>query len=137
MLEVVGAPPGLLDDAVAACRAMWSPDPAVAGAAFGRLQAIGTAAVTDGTGDGVAAGLRAGLPDLTDAQVGYLVFGLVFAGQLTTDAALGYVVAPPWTPGSPTAPPRSSTRWSSRCCGSTRPPRSRCGASPDRHRPRR
>ncbi|WP_224388001.1 cytochrome P450 [Pseudonocardia sp. ICBG1293] len=93
VLEVVGAPPGLLDDAVAACRAMWSPDPSVAGAAFGRLQAIGTAAVTDGTGDGVAAGLRAALPDLTDAQVGYLVFGLVFAGQLTTDAALGYVVA--------------------------------------------
>lgn len=93
VLEVVGAPSGLLDDAVAACRAMWSPDPAVAGAAFGRLQAIGTAAVTDGTGDGVAAGLRTALPGLTDAQVGYLVFGLVFAGQLTTDAALGYVVA--------------------------------------------
>ncbi|MBN9756236.1 putative cytochrome P450 hydroxylase [Pseudonocardia sp. Ae406_Ps2] len=93
VLEVVGAPPGLLDDAVDACRAMWSPDPAVAGAAFGRLQAIGTAAVTDGTGDGVAAGLRAALPDLDDAQVGYLVFGLVFGGQLTTDAALGYVVA--------------------------------------------
>ncbi|MEJ8280099.1 cytochrome P450 [Pseudonocardia spirodelae] len=93
VLDVVGAPPGLLDEAVAACRDMWGPDPATAGAAYGRLQDIGTAAVTAGTPDGVAAGLRAALPGPADAGIGYLVFGLVFAGQLTTDAALGFVIA--------------------------------------------
>ncbi|MEQ3549322.1 cytochrome P450 [Pseudonocardia nematodicida] len=93
--ELVGMPPELLDDAAAACRAIWSPDPAESGVAFGRLQATCTAAVgRPGLATELRERLRADDGDpVTDDQVGYLVFGLVFAGQLTTDAALGSLLA--------------------------------------------
>ncbi|RZQ60259.1 cytochrome P450 [Amycolatopsis suaedae] len=44
--------------------------------------------------DSGAAELRSRLPaDLTDEQVGYLLFGLVMAGQITTEATLGFLIA--------------------------------------------
>lgn len=90
VLDLVGAPPELLDDAADACRAMWSDDPAAAGDAFVRINEIARAAVGR---PGLATALRDRLPELDDDAIGYLVFGLVFAGQLTTDTALGSLLA--------------------------------------------
>jgi cytochrome P450 len=92
VLELVGVPLDALDEAVAACRGMVSGDPREQGRAFGALNAVCARAL--GSGVGVAAGLRERLGDeLDDDQLAYLLFGLVFAGQLTTDAALGFLLA--------------------------------------------
>lgn len=92
VLELVGVPLEALDEAVAACRGMVSGDPREQGRAFGALNAVCGRAL--GRGAGVAAGLRERLGDeLDDDQLAYLLFGLVFAGQLTTDAALGFLLA--------------------------------------------
>lgn len=90
VLDLVGAPPELLDRTAEACRAMWSPDPAEHGRAFAELLRTSRAAVGR---PGLASELRDRLGDLDDDEIGYLVFGLVFAGQLTTDAALGSLLA--------------------------------------------
>ena len=59
-------------------------------AAFADLAA---AALADGR-HGLAAELRDRLPaELTRDQVHYLLFGLIFPGQLTTDPALGFLIA--------------------------------------------
>ncbi|MBC8091374.1 MAG: cytochrome P450 [Pseudonocardia sp.] len=72
---------------------MHSPDPAVAGQAMATFAGLAASALEDGR-DGLAAELRAALPDGTSAEdLHYFVFTLLFAGQLTTDPAAGFLVA--------------------------------------------
>lgn len=94
VLDLVGAPPSALEEALDACRGMVDDDLAVRGRAFGRLTAVTARALGPDGRPGIATALRERLGDeLTGDQIAYLVFGLVFAGQLTTDAALGFVLA--------------------------------------------
>ena len=92
LLELLGVPLERVDQAIAACRGMFSGAEAV-GRAMGAFDAIAAAALAEGR-TGLAVELRDRLPDeLTPAQVRYLLFGLIFPGQLTTDPALGFVLA--------------------------------------------
>ena len=64
---------------------------------FGRAMAtfadLAAAGLTDG-GSGLAAELRDRVPaEITRDQLHYLLFGLIFPGQITTDPALGFVLA--------------------------------------------
>jgi cytochrome P450 len=90
--EVLGVPLDRIDQAIAACRGMHGDDPEVeiAMAAFAELAAAG---LRDGR-DGLAAALRDAVPDeITETQLHYLLFTLIYAGQLTTDPALGFLLA--------------------------------------------
>ncbi|WP_158884536.1 cytochrome P450 [Amycolatopsis anabasis] len=90
LFELLGVPLDRIDDATAACKRMLSADPGERGAAVAAFLELGGAAGRNG----LAAELRDRVPgELTDAQVHYLLFGLLFAGQLTTDAALGFLLA--------------------------------------------
>lgn len=86
LFELLGVPMHLLDPAADACRAMLRADMS----AIGTIVGIASTALD---GDGIAADLRRRLPELTDDELCYLLFGLIFAGQLTTDTVLGFVVA--------------------------------------------
>jgi cytochrome P450 len=88
---LLGVPAEHVDAAVAGCRHMHETDDL--GAAIGALARLGATALAPGR-TGLAADLRARLPaEVTDDQVASLLFALIFAGQLTTDAALGFVLA--------------------------------------------
>jgi cytochrome P450 len=91
LLELLGVPLDRVDQALAACRGMFAgPQAAGAMAAFDEIAATGLA---EGRA-GLAVELRDRLPEgLTEEQVRYLLFGLIFPGQLTTDPALGFVLA--------------------------------------------
>ena len=89
--ELLGVPEERVDQAVAACARMSGADPAAFGAAMAAFSDLAEAALA---GDGMAAELRGRVPSgLTDPQVHYLLFGLIFPGQITTDPALGFVLA--------------------------------------------
>lgn len=93
MCDLLGVPADLVDDAMAACRLMFSEDPAEAGAAMGGFARLAAAALADGR-DGLAAELRDEMPaGTTEADLEYMIFTLIFAGQLTTDTSLGFVIA--------------------------------------------
>ena len=93
VLELVGVPSDSLDDAVTACHGMFSEDPPERGRSFGQLKSVAVSALGPRGHTGIATGLRDRLDgELTDDQIGYLLFGLIFAGQLTTDAALGFLL---------------------------------------------
>ncbi|MEV0681974.1 cytochrome P450 [Actinosynnema sp. NPDC050436] len=88
LLDLLGIPPAHVDRAAAACRLLVAGDPAVA---IAELEAVAEHGV-DGTG--LAAELRDRVPPGTSrADLRYHLFSLIFAGQLTTDAALGFTVA--------------------------------------------
>jgi cytochrome P450 len=90
--ELLGVPTEHLDELAEACHALTtSVGPAAIGAATATLSRLVASALDNG--DTAAAQLRARLPELTDEQVHYLLFGLVFAGQLTTESALGFLIA--------------------------------------------
>jgi cytochrome P450 len=92
LLDLLGIPLDRVDDAMGACRAMFTgPD------GFGRAMAtfadLAAAGLTDGR-IGLAAELRDRVPaEITRDQLHYLLFGLIFPGQITTDPALGFVLA--------------------------------------------
>lgn len=91
--ELLGVPLERVDEAMAACRLMFSEDPAEAGAAMGGFGQLAAAALADGR-DGLAVELRDRMPSgTTEADLQYMIFTLIFAGQLTTDTSLGFVVA--------------------------------------------
>ncbi|RKS06359.1 cytochrome P450 [Nocardiopsis sp. Huas11] len=91
--HVLGVPLDRVDDAIAACRHMSSGDPEDAGRAMAAFEELSAAAL-DGDRRGLAVELGDRVPDdMTREQVAYLLFTLLFAGQLTTDPALGFVVA--------------------------------------------
>jgi cytochrome P450 len=90
--ELLGVPPGRVDQAVAACARMSGYGPAEFAAAMAAFAELASAALTEG--GGMAVELRDRVPDgISAQQLHYLLFGLIFASQITTDAALGFLVA--------------------------------------------
>ncbi|MGW7256883.1 cytochrome P450 [Streptomyces sp. NPDC054834] len=90
--EVLGVPAKHVDQAMTACRDMFNPDPNALGAAMAAFAELADAALS--AGDGVAAELRDRLPaDTTVEDLRYFIFLIIFAGQPTMDASLGYLVA--------------------------------------------
>ncbi|MDC7339977.1 cytochrome P450 family protein [Streptomyces lydicus] len=93
LLDLLGIPLEHVDRAADACRRMLSNQPGAQGSAIAAL----TALAASGLGDnrrGLAAELRDRVPaHTTQEQLQYHLFALIFAGQLTTDAALGTVMA--------------------------------------------
>jgi cytochrome P450 len=90
--ELLGVPADRVDQAVAACRRMSGDDPAAFAAAMTAFTDLASAALE--SGGGMAVELRDRVPDgITAPQLHYLLFGLIFASQITTGAALGFVVA--------------------------------------------
>ncbi|MCA1655853.1 MAG: cytochrome P450 [Pseudonocardiaceae bacterium] len=83
--ELLGVPVDHLDEIAAACRdlATGGPDDVSAGVVT-MMRLAGTAAAPE---------LRWRLSNHTHEQVDYLLFGLVLAGQVTTEATLGFVIA--------------------------------------------
>ncbi|MEU7984846.1 cytochrome P450 [Streptosporangium canum] len=91
--DVLGVPLDRIDQAIAACRGMHSANPQEVGAAMAAFGELAAAALSDGR-DGLAAELRGRVPDeITEAQLHYLIFTLIYAGQLTTDPSLGFLLA--------------------------------------------
>ncbi|MCG5220209.1 cytochrome P450 [Streptosporangium sp. KLBMP 9127] len=91
--DVLGVPLDRIDQAIAACRRMHSDDPAEVGRAMAAFGDLATAALEDGR-HGLAAELRERVPDeITETQLHYLLFTLIYAGQLTTDPSLGFLLA--------------------------------------------
>lgn len=91
--DLLGVPLARIDEAMAACRLMFSDDPAEAGAAMGGFAQLAAASLADGR-DGLAVELRDRMPgDTTEADLLYMIFTLIFAGQLTTDPSVGFVMA--------------------------------------------
>jgi cytochrome P450 len=89
--ELLGVPADRVDQAVAACTRMGSYGPSEFAAVMAAFADLAAAALEQG---GTAAELRDRVPDgTTDQQLHYLLFGLIFASQITTDAALGFLVA--------------------------------------------
>ncbi len=85
--ELLGVPTEHLDELAAACKALTtSAGPVETAAATATLSRLVAGARAQDT-------LHARLPELTDEQIHYLLFGLVFAGQLTTESALGFLIA--------------------------------------------
>jgi cytochrome P450 len=91
--DVLGVPLDRIDQAIAACRGMHSADPAEVGAAMAAFGRLAAAALEEGR-QGLATELRDRVPDeLTETQLHYLIFALIYAGQLTTDPSLGFLLA--------------------------------------------
>ncbi len=92
LLDLLGIPLGHVDAATAACRRMSGEHPDDQAQAIAELAALADTGLVHG--GGLAAELRDRLPPETSrAELRYHLFGLIFAGQLTTDAALGFVIA--------------------------------------------
>ena len=131
--DVLGVPADRVDQAATACRRMFSDDPREVGMAMAAFGELGAAALAGGR-DGLAAQLRTRVPeDITDDQLHYLLFGLIFAGQITTDAALGFLLAR-LLDGElePDADQAAIDAFVRESCGCTRRRRSRSGGSPRR-----
>ena len=95
LCDLLGLPPERVDEAVGACRRMF--DPSQGSQPVADLMDLGADAVR---GDGLAAELRDRMPaGYSDRDLHYQLFALLFAGQITTDAALGFVIA--YTLGGP------------------------------------
>ncbi|MFI9507138.1 hypothetical protein [Nocardia sp. NPDC052566] len=91
--DLLGVPVDRIEQAIAACRRMYSDDQADVGMAMSAFADLGAAALRAG-GDGLAVALRDRLTDeVTDQQLHYLLFTLIYAGQLTTDPVLGFLLA--------------------------------------------
>ncbi|GAA1540200.1 cytochrome P450 [Actinomadura kijaniata] len=91
--DVLGVPLDRVDQAIAACRGMYSSDPGEVGAAMASFGDLAAAALAEGR-HGLAVELRDRIPEeFTEPQLHYLLFTLIYAGQLTTDPALGFLLA--------------------------------------------
>ncbi|MEU4516273.1 cytochrome P450 [Nonomuraea wenchangensis] len=91
--DVLGVPLDRIDQAIGACRGMYSDDPEEVGAAMSAFSALAAAALAGGR-DGLAVELRDRVPaGISESQLYYLIFTLIFAGQLTTDPSLGFLLA--------------------------------------------
>ncbi|MEV0051142.1 cytochrome P450 [Saccharopolyspora shandongensis] len=93
LLDLLGVPLDHLDRATDACRLMFSAEPGAQGRAIAELSELAEDGIRDDS-KGFAAELRDRVsPETTRDQLRYHLFGLIFAGQLTTDAALGFLLA--------------------------------------------
>jgi cytochrome P450 len=89
--ELLGVPVQYLDDLAAACRRMTAGEPADTVEGMATLNRLVGTALTAGT---PATELRDRLPaSYSEEDVRYLLFGLAFAAQVTTESALGFLVA--------------------------------------------
>jgi cytochrome P450 len=92
LLELLGVPADRVDDAMGACREMFG-GPEAMGRAIATFADLAAAGLVDGR-RGMAVELRDRVPaEITRDQLHYLLFGLIFPGQITTDPALGFVLA--------------------------------------------
>jgi cytochrome P450 len=117
--DLIGMPLDRVDAAATACRQVLTDVPEVFTAAMSAFDELTAAALQSGT-TGLAAQLRERVPaEITESQLRYLPFGLVFAGQITTEAALGFLLAPTTrTPTSRSPTTSSSARaWESTGAG--------------------
>lgn len=87
LFDLLDVPPDRMDLAIAACRRMVTGDHSAVGA----FMEVAGAALAEGR-SGLAVELRSRV-DAGEDDVRYLLFALLFAGQLTTDAALGFLLA--------------------------------------------
>ncbi|MEU8890888.1 cytochrome P450 [Streptomyces sp. NPDC048442] len=93
LLDLLGIPLDHLDEAADACRLMLSGRPDAQGSAISALSRLAAAGLGEDC-RGLAAELRDRVPaHTTQEQLQYHLFALIFAGQLTTDAALGTLIA--------------------------------------------
>ncbi|RBQ18261.1 cytochrome P450 [Spongiactinospora rosea] len=91
--DVLGVPLDRVDQAIAACRGMYADDPEEIGRAMAAFGELAAAALEEGA-EGVAAELRDRVPgEITESDLHYLIFTLIYAGQLTTDPSLGFLIA--------------------------------------------
>jgi cytochrome P450 len=91
--DLIGVPIDRVDAAAAACRQVLTDVPEVFAAAMSTFDELIAEALQPGA-TGLAAELRDRMPaEITESQLRYLLFGLVFAGQITTEAALGFLLA--------------------------------------------
>jgi cytochrome P450 len=80
LLELLGVPLDRVDQALAACRGMFA-GPQAAGKAMAAFDEIAATGLAEGRA-GLAVELRDRLPErLTEEQVRYLLFGLIFPGR--------------------------------------------------------
>nr|WP_042185897.1 cytochrome P450 [Kibdelosporangium sp. MJ126-NF4]CEL16955.1 putative cytochrome P450 hydroxylase [Kibdelosporangium sp. MJ126-NF4]CTQ91816.1 putative cytochrome P450 hydroxylase [Kibdelosporangium sp. MJ126-NF4] len=85
LLDMMAIPPENVDKAMEACRLLYTDQVAA-------IQALMDIAGTAQDG-GLAAELRERLAGTPEEEVRYHLFGLILASQITTDAALGFVIA--------------------------------------------
>ncbi|WP_433350394.1 cytochrome P450 [Microtetraspora malaysiensis] len=91
--DLLGVPLDRVDQAIAACRRMYSANPEEVGMAMAAFADLAAAALEEGR-HGLAVELRDRVPDeITRSQLHYLLFTLIYAGQLTTDPSLGFLLA--------------------------------------------
>lgn len=110
LLDLLGIPLGEVDRAADACRRMLGNEPGEQKRAIDALSALAASGLGDGC-RGLASELRDRAPaHTTHGQLRYHLFALVFAGQLTTDAALGTLIARTLTDGPHPAPPDEGGR---------------------------
>ncbi|WP_240157632.1 cytochrome P450 [Pseudonocardia broussonetiae] len=93
LCELLGVPLDEIDRAAEACRGVLAGDPAATGRAMATYGELAASALAPGR-TGLAAELRDTVPDGTSTgTLHYLIFTLLFAGQLTTDPAAGFLLA--------------------------------------------
>ncbi|ASO18490.1 cytochrome P450 [Actinoalloteichus hoggarensis] len=96
LLDLLGIPLDRLDEAIEACRGMLDDEPTAQREAIAAIAGLAAAGLRDDEGGrpGGAAELRDRMPpDTTPEELHYHLFGLIFAGQLTTDASIGFLIA--------------------------------------------
>ncbi|WP_020668879.1 cytochrome P450 [Amycolatopsis nigrescens] len=93
LFDLLGISLEHIDQAAGACRLMLSGEPGDQGRAIGELAALAASGLR-ADGQGFAAELRDRMSaETTEEQLHYHLFALIFAGQLTTDGALGFLLA--------------------------------------------
>ncbi|MCP2257075.1 Cytochrome P450 [Streptoalloteichus tenebrarius] len=93
LCDLLGVPRQHVDAAMAASRLMITDDVDQRTTAVAAFMDLAATALREGR-HGLAAELRDRLPThVTEDQLRYLIFALLFAGQLTTDASLGFLIA--------------------------------------------
>ncbi|AOS62021.1 cytochrome P450 family protein [Actinoalloteichus hymeniacidonis] len=93
LLDLLGIPLDLVDEATDACLMMVNGVRGDQGKAIGALAELAAEGLRADS-HGLAAELRDRLPAGTaEAELRYHLFALIFAGQLTTDSAVGFLIA--------------------------------------------
>jgi cytochrome P450 len=92
LCDLLGIPAGHIDEGIAACRLMHVDYPAQVGPAMAGFAKLAHAALD--AGGGIATTLAGRMPaGSTAADLEYQIFTLLYAGQLTTDPAIGFLIA--------------------------------------------
>jgi len=92
LCDLLGIPASHVDEAIEACRLMHVDYPMNVGRAMGGFAALASTALN--TPGGLAQSLAARMPEGTSqGDLEYQIFTLLFAGQLTTDPSIGFLVA--------------------------------------------